>query len=158
MRTVMNCVVSSLFNILFRLRIYELSQVKYLLMLCASSALPALANHNAASSSIIHQAGRNLFEKLHAVEVKSIAQFLDQKDINHLVASSRRCNADVRGENLTTFTEGRVDTLKLDTPEKLNEFLTRKQIICTQEFNLRSQSTMRKSLDDCSVIRNFTDL
>jgi hypothetical protein len=64
--------------------------------------------------------------KVHPNVVKSIAKFLDQKDINHLLASSRRCDADVRGENLTTFTEGRGDTLILETPEKLNEFLTRR--------------------------------
>jgi hypothetical protein len=97
-----------------------------LFILSIFSMQPALASHDAKSSSNVLGAGHKPFEKLHAVEVKSIAQFLDQKDINHLLASSRRCNADVRGENLTTFTQERKGTLILDTPEKLNEFLTRR--------------------------------
>jgi hypothetical protein len=60
---------------------------------------------------------------LHSDEVKSVCKFLDQKDINWFLRSSRRCSADVRGENLTTFTVGRVDAITLTTDAQLNGFL-----------------------------------
>jgi hypothetical protein len=124
---------------------------------------PALASHDATSSSYAQEAGRNLFEKLHAVEVKSIAKFLDQKNINHLLASSRRCNADVRGENLTTFTQGRKDTLILDTPEKLNEFLINRtdHLYASNtklEVSIHDEEELRRLFSHQKLHRSLTEL
>jgi hypothetical protein len=133
-----------------------------LLILCAFPVQSALASHEAASSSSVQEAGRNLFEKLHPNEGKSIAKFLDQPDINHLLASSRRCNADVRGENLTTFTEGRVDTLNLNKPEKLNEFLTRRtdQLYAgiQLEVSIHNEEELRRLLSHQKLHRPLTEL
>jgi hypothetical protein len=133
-----------------------------LLILCAFSVQSALASHEAASSSSVQEASRNLFELLHSDEVKSIAKFLGQKDINHLLASSRRCNSDVRGGNLTTFTEGRVDTLKIDTPEKLNDFLTRKTdhlyAGIQLEVSIHNEEELRRFLSHKKLHRSLTEL
>jgi hypothetical protein len=132
-----------------------------LLISCAFSMQQAHASHDAESSTTVQETKRNLFEKLHAVEVKSIAKFLDQKDITHLLASSMRCNSDVRGGNLTTFTDGRVDTIKLDTPEKLNEFLARGMdhlYAVKLNVSVRSEEELRRLLGDPRLQSSLSEI
>jgi hypothetical protein len=89
------------------------------------------------------------FGLLHPNEVKSICQFLDQKDINQFLQSSRQCSADVSSRNISLFTEGRVDTLTLDTPEKLNDFLVCRDghlYAGTLDVSIHSEEELRRLL------------
>jgi hypothetical protein len=132
-----------------------------LTILCAFFLHPASASHDAASSSDVNEVGCNFFESLHADEVKSIAKFLDQKDINQFLRSSMRCNADLRGRNLNLFTEGRRDTLTLSTSEKLNSFLARGTdhlYAVKLNVSVRSEEELRRLLVDPRLQSSLSEI
>jgi hypothetical protein len=153
---------------------YHISFMNYrilatvLVILCAFSRHSAFAGQWSSclclGNKITKEAANGIpraFGLLHSDEVKSICKFLDQKDINQFLRSSKRCNADVRGENLTLFTEGRKDTLTLGTFEKLNTFLeyaTDHLYMIKLHVSIRSEEELRRLLSHSRLHNNLSEL